>query len=181
MNLPNRLTLVRILTIPLFLTAAVLPVPYGKYLTVALFLIGAGTDAVDGYLARRQGQKTRLGTLIDPLADKLLVSAALITLVEIQQLPGWVAMVIIGRELAVTGLRSFLAAEGTVVPAGFLGKIKTALQIVAIGALFLQETPYRLRELTPGNLVMTTAVVFTVWSGFDYFNRWWVQLKEGGY
>ncbi|MGQ9825890.1 MAG: CDP-diacylglycerol--glycerol-3-phosphate 3-phosphatidyltransferase [Desulfotomaculales bacterium] len=181
MNLPNRLTLVRILTIPLFFFAAFLQAPYGKYVLVALFLAGAGTDAVDGYLARKQGQRTRFGELFDPLADKLLVSAALVLLVEMQRIPGWVAAVIISRELAVTVMRSFLAAGGSVSRAGFWGKVKTVLQVVAIGFLFLQEKPYRVGELTPGNLFLTVALILTVCSGLGYFHRWWAQLKEGGY
>lgn len=181
MNLPNRLTLVRIFLIPVFLTVVTLQAPYGNYVATALFLFGAGTDALDGYLARKHRMVTRWGKLMDPLADKLLVSAALISLVELQQMPGWAAMIIIGRELAVTGLRTFLAADGTVVPASFLGKLKTAAQIVAIVALFLQETPYEVKMFTFGNVATNAAIVLTIWSGAAYFNRWWAQIKEGGY
>ncbi len=181
MNLPNRLTLARIFLIPVFLTVVTLQVPYGNYIAMALFLLGAGTDALDGYLARRHKMVTGWGKLMDPLADKLLVSAALISLVELQRMPGWAAMIIIGRELAVTGLRTFIAAEGTVIPASFLGKLKTVTQIIAIVALFLQAPPYNPKVVTPGNLAMTAAIVFTIWSGVDYFNRWWAQIKQGGY
>lgn len=179
MNLPNRLTLARILLVPVFLTVVTLQVPYGNYIALALFLFGAGTDALDGYLARKHRQETRWGKLMDPLADKLLVSAALISLVELGRIPGWAVMIIIGRELAVTGLRTFLAGEGTVIPASFLGKIKTVTQIVAIAALFLQPVPYHPAALSFGNLAMTAAVVLTVWSGVDYFTLWWSQIKEG--
>jgi len=181
MNLPNRLTLARILLVPVFLTVVTLQAPYGDYIALALFLFGAGTDALDGYLARKRGQETRWGKLMDPLADKLLVSAALIALVELGRLPGWAAMIIIGRELAVTGLRTFLAGEGTVIPASFLGKLKTGAQIVAVAALFLQPAFAHPGAFSFGHLALSVAIALTVWSGVEYFTLWWAQIKEGGY
>ncbi|HHW44571.1 CDP-diacylglycerol--glycerol-3-phosphate 3-phosphatidyltransferase [Desulfofundulus thermobenzoicus] len=180
MNLPNRLTMARIFLIPIFLTVVSLRVPYGDYIAAAVFILAASTDGLDGYIARKHHQITRLGKLMDPLADKLLISAALISLVEMHRLPGWVAMIIIGREFAVTGLRSIMAAEGTVIAASILGKLKTVTQIVAIAALFLQEFPFDASRITLGNLAMGLAVVFTLWSGLDYFNRGWTVLKKGG-
>ncbi|OAT86690.1 CDP-diacylglycerol--glycerol-3-phosphate 3-phosphatidyltransferase [Desulfotomaculum copahuensis] len=181
MNLPNRLTLARIFLIPIFLTVVSLHVPFGDYVAASVFILAASTDGLDGYIARRQQLITRLGKLMDPLADKLLVSAALISLVELHRLPGWVAMIIIGREFAVTGLRSLLAAEGTVLAASWLGKVKTVTQIVAIVALFLQDVPFNATRLSVGNLAMFAAVFFTVWSGLDYFSRGWTVLKKGGF
>ncbi|MGB9825290.1 MAG: CDP-diacylglycerol--glycerol-3-phosphate 3-phosphatidyltransferase, partial [Desulfofundulus sp.] len=109
MNLPNRLTLARIFLIPIFLTVVSLQVPYGDYVAAAVFILAASTDGLDGYLARKRQLVTRFGKLMDPLADKLLVSSALISLVELHRLPGWVSMIIIGREFAITGLRSLMA------------------------------------------------------------------------
>lgn len=181
MNLANRLTLVRIFLIPIFLTVVSLRVPYGDYIAAAVFILAASTDGLDGYIARKHHLVTPLGKLMDPLADKLLISAALISLVELHRLPGWVAMIVIGREFAVTGLRSVMATEGTVVAASILGKLKTVTQIVAIVALFLQEFPFDAARITPGNLAMAVAIVFTVWSGLDYFNRGWAVLRKGGF
>ncbi|RKO66451.1 CDP-diacylglycerol--glycerol-3-phosphate 3-phosphatidyltransferase [Desulfofundulus salinus] len=181
MNLPNRLTLARIFLVPIFLTVVSLQVPYGDYVAAAVFILAASTDGLDGYLARKRQLVTRLGKLMDPLADKLLVSSALISLVELHRLPGWVAMIIIGREFAVTGLRSLIAAEGTVLGASILGKLKTITQIVAIVALLLQDSPFSVARLTPGNLAMWIAIAFTIWSGLDYLNRGWAVLKKGGF
>lgn len=181
MNLPNRLTLARIFLIPIFLTVVSLHVPLGDYIAAAVFILAASTDGLDGYIARKHRLVTRLGKLMDPLADKLLVSAALISLVELHRLPGWVAMIIIGREFAVTGLRSLLAAEGIVLAASRQGKIKTVTQIVAIAALFLQNEPFNAARLSVGNLAMYAAVFFTIWSGLEYFSQGWAVLKKGGF
>ena len=110
MNLPNKITLVRIFLIPVFMLIAWLKLPYGDWLATIVFIIAALTDTKDGYLARRRQEVTRFGKLFDPLADKLLVSAALLVLVESGRLVAWVALIIIGRELAVTGLRAIAAA-----------------------------------------------------------------------
>ncbi|MBE3586283.1 CDP-diacylglycerol--glycerol-3-phosphate 3-phosphatidyltransferase [Desulfofundulus thermocisternus] len=181
MNLPNRLTLARIFLIPLFVTVVSLQVPYGDYLAAAVFILAASTDGLDGYIARKCHLVTRLGMLMDPLADKLLISSALISLVELHRLPGWVAMIIIGREFAITGLRSLMAAEGVVLGASIPGKLKTITQIIAIVGLLLQGTPFSVMRFTPGNLAMWVAIIFTIWSGLDYLNRGWSILKKGGF
>lgn len=181
MNLPNRLTLSRLLLIPVFLAVASMKYPYADYLAAAVFVLGAVTDGLDGYIARKNRQVTLLGKFMDPLADKILVSAALIVLVELGRLPAWIAVVIISREFAVTGLRSVAAAEGLVVSASGLGKIKTVTQIVAIVAMFLMDFPLN-RFLVPfSSVAMAVAVFFTIWSGVDYFLRIWKPLKKGGY
>lgn len=176
MNLPNRVTLVRIFLIPIFLAVISLKVPYGDYIAAAVFILAASTDGLDGYIARKKKLITTLGKLMDPLADKLLVSSALIALVELHRLPAWVAVIIIGREFAVTGLRALAATEGHVIAAGKLGKIKTVTQIVAISALFIKDLP-----VITGQISMGVAVLFTIWSGVDYFNRSWSVIKKGGY
>jgi len=181
MNLPNRLTLARIFLIPLFMIIASLKYHYADCLAVVIFVLGAVTDGLDGYLARKNNQVTILGKFMDPLADKILVSAALITLVEMGRLSGWIAVVIISREFAVTGLRAIAAAEGVVLSASSLGKIKTVTQIVAIVATFIKDYLYNFLHLPIADMAMACAILFTVWSGYDYFFNTWRMLKKGGY
>lgn len=181
MNLPNQLTLARMLLIPVFLLVASTKYPYADFIAAAVFILGAATDGLDGYLARKNKQVTLLGKFMDPLADKILVSAALIALVELGRLSGWIAVVIISREFAVTGLRSIAAAEGVVISASGLGKIKTVTQIVAIVAIFIRDFPFSLVHIPFGMIAMTVAVAFTLWSGLDYFFNTWKLLKKGGY
>ncbi|WP_066635403.1 CDP-diacylglycerol--glycerol-3-phosphate 3-phosphatidyltransferase [Desulfolucanica intricata] len=178
MNLPNRLTAARIFLVPVFLAILSLKVPYGDYIAAGVFILAASTDGLDGYIARKRKMVTRLGKFMDPLADKLMVSAALIALVELNRLSGWVAVIIIGRELAVTGLRSVAAAEGVVISASKLGKIKTVSQIIAIVAMFLHDFPFNMIQIPFGNLAMGVAVGFTIWSGMDYIMRSWYLLKK---
>jgi len=155
MNLANKLTLARIFLVPVFMIILVSKVPYGKWIAFVVFLLAASTDGLDGYIARSRKQITRLGKFLDTLADKLLISAALVSLVELREIPAWVAITIIGREFAITGLRSIVAAEGVVVSASILGKIKTISQIIAISA-YLINFPL-------ASLLMTVAVIMTVW------------------
>ncbi|PKM81804.1 MAG: CDP-diacylglycerol--glycerol-3-phosphate 3-phosphatidyltransferase [Firmicutes bacterium HGW-Firmicutes-14] len=179
MNLPNRITLARIVLVPIFLLILSVKIKYGHFLAAAVFILAASTDGLDGYLARKRNQVTKLGKFMDPLADKLLVSAALISLVELGKISAWVAFIIIGREFAVTGLRSIAAAEGVVISASRLGKAKTVSQIIAIVFLFLQDFPFSLLKIPAGKLAMGVAVFFTIWSGLDYFRRARHLLKAG--
>ncbi len=171
MNLPNMLTFGRILLVPVFLFAFLMRLPYGHLISAGIFIIAAITDGVDGYLARRNKDVTQLGKFLDPLADKLLVSAALIGLVELGQLSTWFAILLIGREMAVTGLRGIAAAEGTVIAAGPWGKAKTVAQIVYIVTNILAGAPgfflQGLAALLEGPLLWVT-VGLTLWSGLDY-------------
>ncbi|MCG0238134.1 MAG: CDP-diacylglycerol--glycerol-3-phosphate 3-phosphatidyltransferase [Firmicutes bacterium] len=167
-NLPNLITLLRILLIPIFLLVLFSRIPSGELWASALFVAGALTDGVDGYIARRRGQVTVFGKLMDPLADKLLVAAALVALVELGVLSTWVVLAILGREFAVTGLRALAAADGVVIAAGPLGKVKTALQVVAILTVLVGSRP----DLGPvrqiGPWMMALAVAATLVSGLDY-------------
>lgn len=177
MNLPNRLTLVRIFLIPVFVAVVTLRVPYGDYIAAAIFILAASTDGLDGYIARKRKLVTNLGKLMDPLADKLLVSSALIVLTELHRLPSWVTLIIIGREFAVTGLRALAVADGEIIAAGWLGKVKTLTQIIAIVALFfVGKLPY-----LPVYTAVALAVFFTLWSGLDYFRRSWSVIKKDGF
>lgn len=170
MNLANKLTIMRIFLIPIFLIfITVNTIPYGKLIATAVFVIAALTDKLDGYIARSRNQITRFGKFMDPLADKLLVTAALISLVEFQIISTWVAMIIIAREFAVTGLRSLAAAEGVVIAASWWGKIKTFIQIVAIifALINLNYNNYFFSEAA--KIIMFIAIIVTLLSGFDYF------------
>ncbi|MHB8171639.1 MAG: CDP-diacylglycerol--glycerol-3-phosphate 3-phosphatidyltransferase [Thermincolia bacterium] len=180
MNLANSLTLVRIFLVPIFMIILFIKIPYGKFIAAAVFILAASTDGLDGYIARKKNQVTRLGKFMDPLADKLLVSAALISLVELGEISAWIAVIIIGREFAVTGLRAIAAAEGIVISASHLGKYKTVSQIVAISAMFLENYPFSLWEIPFGQIAMGVALFFTIWSGVDYFWKARALLKAGG-
>ncbi len=179
MNLPNKITLARIFLVPVFLLILSIKIKYGQYLAAVVFIIAASTDGLDGYLARKRKEVTKLGKFMDPLADKLLISAALISLVELGQITAWVAFIIIGREFAVTGLRSIAAADGVVISASKLGKAKTVSQIVAIVLLFIHDFPFDLLNIQVGKFAMGVAVFFTIWSGLDYFRRARHLLKAG--
>ncbi len=171
MNLANKLTLSRIFLVPVFMFVLLTRISFGEYIAAAIFIIAASTDGLDGYIARKRKEVTNLGKLMDPLADKLLISAALISLVELKAVSAWIAVVIIGREFFVTGLRAVVASEGVVIAASKLGKIKTVSQIVAISALLLNDFLQSLLNIEFGKYAIYVAMLFTVWSGIDYFYR----------
>jgi CDP-diacylglycerol---glycerol-3-phosphate 3-phosphatidyltransferase len=164
LNLPNTLTVLRILLVPVVIVALLDETPNGDAIAAGVFALAALTDGLDGYIARSRGAVTTFGKLMDPIADKLLVTAALVALVSLNRLEAWVAMVIIAREFAVTGLRGLAAEQGVVIQASWLGKVKTALQITAIIALIVFE-PAPLSV----DLLVYAAVAATVISGVDYF------------
>ena len=196
MNLPNKITLSRIFLVPVFLLF-VIPFPnwvlessylrlvnpqltaindfiyhYGNYIAATIFIIAASTDGVDGYIARKRKQVTRFGIFLDPIADKLLVTAALIALVERCELTGWAAMIIIAREFIVTGLRLVAAGEGVVIAASNWGKIKTVTQIVAIAASLLKNFPMnQITDFPFDRYTMLAAVLVTIYSGYDYIKK----------
>ncbi|WP_134219098.1 CDP-diacylglycerol--glycerol-3-phosphate 3-phosphatidyltransferase [Pelotomaculum sp. FP] len=169
MNLPNSLTVARLIMIPVFLLAASMKCHYADYIAAGIFITAAITDGLDGYLARKKNQTTLLGQFLDPVADKILVAAALIILVEIGRIPGWIAIIIVSREIAVTGLRTVAAAQGIVIAASCLGKIKTVTQIIAISAFLLDNFPFYLINFPFAYVALTFAMVFTLWSGVDYY------------
>jgi len=145
---------------------------YGNYIAAVIFIIASSTDGVDGYIARKRKQITRFGKFLDPIADKLLVTAALIALVERNDITGWAAMIIIGRELIVTGLRLVAAGEGIVIAASKLGKLKTVTQIIAIVAALLKNFPLdRFTDFQFDKYAMFIAVIITIYSGYDYIAK----------
>ena len=177
MNLPNALTLGRIFLIPLLVVVLLTnfegPVILGvqkEVLGAAIFGLASLTDWLDGYLARRRKQITALGQLMDPLADKLLITAALVSLVQMNLAPAWMVAVVLGRELAVTVLRSFAHSRGVAMSASRLGKFKMVSQVVAILLLILASEGRPL-VLTLGRLALWVAVFAAVASGVDYYRR----------
>ncbi len=188
LNLPNKITISRILLIPVFmafllsktsLTYLGVTIQWGAVVAGLIFVLAAVTDGIDGYIARSRGLVTSVGQLLDPLADKLLISAALISLVGLGRLSAWIAVVIIGREFAVTGLRMSAAVNHIVIPAGKWGKIKTVTQIVAIVFLII-KIPVPVYGPWLENILIGIALVMTVVSGIDYFIRGsHVLLDEG--
>jgi len=164
LNLPNALTLLRILAVPVVVVALLGETPNGDALAAAVFALAALTDGLDGYFARSRGAVTTFGKLMDPLADKLLIIGALVSLVSLDRLEAWVAMVIIAREIAVTILRTIAAERGIIIAASWLGKLKTVLQIAAIIAL-IATNPAPLIV----NILVYIALAVTVISGVDYF------------
>ncbi len=182
-NLPNFLTLMRIFFVPLLVAVLVQGdvsfriasgVVTNEWLALGIFLVAAATDLLDGYLARRWGQVTTIGTLLDPIADKLLISAALVSLVQVRAVPGWMVILIIGREFAVSGLRSIAAAEGYTIKASDLGKTKMVLQVVAISCALIGM---RHAPVAPaGRLMMWAVVLFAVVSAVDYFHKFWGKI-----
>jgi len=178
LNSANRVTLARIILIPVFVVVILARLPdWGPWWAAILFTILAATDAVDGYLARSRNEVTNFGKLLDPLADKLLVTAALVALVELGSLPAWVAIIIISREFIVTGLRMVAVAEGQVIAAGSFGKLKTVFQIIAIVMFIIKDSmPVMALGTTVASAfnilswaVMLFALFLTVYSMMDYF------------
>ncbi|MFD1336174.1 CDP-diacylglycerol--glycerol-3-phosphate 3-phosphatidyltransferase [Oceanobacillus iheyensis] len=190
MNLPNKLTFSRILMIPIFILLLSIPFPWGAwdignselpvahFLAALIFIIAAATDWIDGYYARKYQLVTNLGKFMDPLADKLLVSAALILLVEMEIAPAWIVIIIISRELAVTGLRLVAAGEGIVLAAGSMGKLKTATQMISIAVLLLHNFPFSYIDFPFGIIMLYIALIFTIISGVDYFIKNWHVMRD---
>ena len=186
MNLPNALTLLRIFFVPLLVAALVqqnLEISRNgvvwvtnEFLALIIFITAGLTDLLDGYLARRWGQITTVGTLLDPIADKLLISAALVALVEIHRVPAWMVILIIGREFAVSGLRSIAAAEGYTIRASELGKTKMITQVIAISMIMLSIHWEALTSFAM--LAMWGVVAFAMLSAIDYFRKFWRKVDD---
>ncbi|MCH1640640.1 CDP-diacylglycerol--glycerol-3-phosphate 3-phosphatidyltransferase [Paenibacillus timonensis] len=183
MNLPNRITLTRIFMIPVMLvfllvdagwlshelTLGNYSLPVNQLIAAVLFIVAASTDGIDGYIARKYNLVTNLGKLLDPLADKLLVGTVLIGLVALGKCDAWIAVIIIAREFAVTGLREVALLEGSVIAASKWGKAKTITQIIAISALLLNNFPFEWLSFPFDDVAMWLAAVITLYSGIDYF------------
>ncbi|WP_028561365.1 CDP-diacylglycerol--glycerol-3-phosphate 3-phosphatidyltransferase [Paenibacillus pinihumi] len=181
MNLANRITMARIFLVPIIMffllvnlnvepiTFQDFSITYNEIVATLIFIIAASTDGLDGYIARKNKTVTNLGKLLDPLADKLLVAAVLISLVEMNRLDAVIAVIIISREFAITGLRQIALLEGKVLAASTWGKWKTAVQITMIIALLLNNFPFALIDLRFDLIITWIAAIITVYSGIDYF------------
>ncbi|MFC5648952.1 CDP-diacylglycerol--glycerol-3-phosphate 3-phosphatidyltransferase [Paenibacillus solisilvae] len=194
MNLANRITLIRIFLVPIIMVLLLINVDlkpltisgsdfsitWNQILAAIVFIVAASTDGLDGYIARKNKIVTNLGKLLDPLADKLLVAAVLISLVEMDKLDAWIAIVIISREFAVTGLRQIALLEGTVLAASKWGKWKTAVQITMIIVLLLNNFPFAFLDFPFDLIASYAAALITVYSGIDYFvkNKNLIPLTE---
>jgi CDP-diacylglycerol--glycerol-3-phosphate 3-phosphatidyltransferase len=165
MNTANKLTLLRVVMIPLFLLVLYLDVPGANYWALAIFVIASLTDTLDGYIARHYNQTTDFGKFMDPLADKCLVTAAMLWFVEIGQMPGWALLVVIIREFGVSGLRMVAADKGRVIAAGWSGKVKTASTMVCIVLMLLPIAPW------VNNICVAVIVLATIYSGVEYFMK----------
>lgn len=175
MNLPNVLTLLRIFFVPL-LVAAMVGGSGREFVALAIFLCAAATDLLDGYLARRWKQITTVGTLLDPIADKLLISAALISLVEVGAVAGWMAILLIGREFAISGLRAIAAAEGYTIKASDLARSKMVFQVLAIAVVIAGLRAPELRPL--GNLLLAGVLIVSMASAVLYFRQFWRKIDD---
>jgi CDP-diacylglycerol---glycerol-3-phosphate 3-phosphatidyltransferase len=195
MNLANKLTMIRIFLVPVFLIfITVKDIPYGSIIATVIFIIASLTDQLDGHIARSRNQITNFGKFMDPLADKLLVTAALVSLVELKLVAGWAVVIILAREFAVSGLRTLAASDGIVIAASWWGKIKTVTQMIAILLLLLKvniNTSANAISFVNNNsflsgfftyvpeTIMFIAVLITIISGIDYFvkNRHVISMK----
>lgn len=206
MNLPNKITVARICLVPIFIVVLFLPFSWSSLAGLIIFIIASITDSLDGHIARSRNMVTNFGKFLDPLADKLLVSSALIALVGMDRIPSWFATIVIAREFMVTGIRLLANGEGRVIAASIWGKVKTITQIIAISLLLLDSTPalpadesdvfmigklqnlFTTFSVTPiqntigilATVMIIVAIVFTIFSGADYLvkNKDVLKLEE---
>jgi CDP-diacylglycerol--glycerol-3-phosphate 3-phosphatidyltransferase len=168
MNLPNKLTILRILLIPVMIVFFYLSLPYARYIAAGIFIIASLTDTLDGHIARSRGLITDFGKFLDPIADKLLVVSAFLMLVETGMLSAVIVIIIIAREFIVSAFRMVAAAAGLVIAAGPLGKIKTITQMFAVIFLLVESPDWALWGVTAGTFMAYVCLIMTVWSGVDY-------------
>ncbi|MGL5718947.1 MAG: CDP-diacylglycerol--glycerol-3-phosphate 3-phosphatidyltransferase [Paraclostridium sp.] len=171
MNLPNKLTLFRIFLIPVFIIVMMLNIPSKFLIACSIFIVASATDAMDGHIARKYNLVTDFGKFMDPLADKLLVIAALISMIEFNLVAPWMVFIIVARELTVSILRAIAAADGKVIAASGGGKIKTITQMVAIILLLLAAHTGSVAILTTGEIMILIATLLTLYSGWEYLYK----------
>lgn len=190
MNIPNKITLSRICLIPIFIiilsvdfnwgewSIGTTSLPVSHFVAALIFLVASLTDWLDGYYARKYHLVTNMGKFLDPLADKLLVSAAYILLVELDLAAAWIVILIISREFAVTGLRLVAAGEGVVLAASNMGKLKTVSQISSIAFLLLHNYPFSYLGIPFDTILLYIALILTTWSGIEYFIKNWHVMRD---
>lgn len=171
MNLANKITLFRVLMVPVFVLVFYLESPGPTYFSAVIFIVASLTDTLDGYIARSRNLVTNFGKFVDPLADKVLTSAALILLVGSGKIPSWIVILIITREFAISGFRIIAASEGVTIAASPWGKMKTITQLIAIILLLLDNYPFNMTGIAVDHIMLYLALVFTIVSGVDYIKR----------
>ncbi|MBI5167811.1 MAG: CDP-diacylglycerol--glycerol-3-phosphate 3-phosphatidyltransferase [candidate division NC10 bacterium] len=181
LNLPNKLTLIRIFLVPFLMVFLLISNSRPFHYTAALIFIAAViTDWLDGHIARSTSQVTTLGQLLDPIADKLLIAAALISLVQVGRVPAWMVVLIVGRDIVVTGLRGIAASQGLIIQASDLGKYKMVFETSAVVFLILNwPSSSQWPSLTPGIFLLWVAMGLAIVSGVDYFIRFWARIDLG--
>ena len=180
MNLANKITLIRVFMIPIFIIILLSDIEGNNYIAAFIFIVAALTDSLDGYIARSRNLVTTFGKFVDPLADKLLVSSALICLVGLGKISAWIVIIIIAREFVITGFRTIAASEGITIAASPLGKVKTITQLIAIIALLLNNFPFRYINLPFDLIMLYISLFFTITSGIDYIykNKHVLKLEQ---
>ena len=180
MNIANKITIFRVFLVPVFMVVLYSNLEYSTYIAAIIFTIASLTDTLDGYLARSRNLVTNFGKFADPLADKILVAAALISLVGMNRIPAWVVVVIIAREFTITGFRVIAASEGVTIAASPLGKLKTISQLSAIILLLINNFPFRVLNIPMDIIMLYISLFFTVVSGGDYLyrNKDTLKLKD---
>lgn len=179
MNTANKITILRILMIPIFMIVLMIDFAYNDLIATLIFVIAAATDGVDGYVARKYNQITDFGKFIDPLADKLLVATALICLVDMGRIAAYMAIIIIAREFIVTSLRIVAISKGVVIAAEMTGKIKTVIQIIAtVIALMFDGEKFLIGNFSAGYVAMLIATLFTIYSGVVYLKNNWSLVAD---
>lgn len=171
LNLPNQLTLFRVILVPVFLVVIFFDASWSNKLATFIFFIASVTDFVDGYIARKYELVTSFGKILDPIADKILVAAAMIALIQLERLSGIVVIILLSREFAVGALRDYASSEGIVIPAGWSGKIKTTVQMFAIGFLVYHNDLPPLPVATIGTILIYVSVVISLYSGIEYYRN----------
>ena len=176
MNLANALTISRIVVVPVIVILLIIDGVIPSVIAAILFIAATITDYLDGYFARKYHMESDLGKLLDPLADKLLIASVMIMLIPLGRVPAWIAAIIIGRELAVTGLRSIASEKHIIIAANWLGKYKTAFQCAALIPLLIHYPILDIQFQLAGEFFLWIALFFTVWSGFDYIYSYIKQM-----
>lgn len=168
MNLANKITVLRIIMIPVFMIFMLLEFNHHMEAALAVFLLASVTDKLDGYIARKYNMITNFGKLMDPIADKLLVTGAFVILIQLGRIEAWIVFVILAREFSVTGLRSLAATQNVVLAASKYGKIKTVIQIITIAVLLLDNYPFSMISIPADSILIYATLIITILSGFDY-------------
>lgn len=171
MNIANKITIARLILVPIFIIIMLSNIKHGDIISSILFAMASLTDKLDGYIARKYNQITNLGKFMDPLVDKIMVSSALIALIQLGRIQSWIVIIILSREFIVTGLRTIGANKGVVIAASNLGKYKTILQIIAIISIMLKNYPFEYLFFPFSTIALYLALFMTVYSGIDYIAK----------